>query len=87
MGPAALLSMDKAEIEELRKALRRAMQRRVDAGLVPNAGQWVPRSILENAVRKERARARVHALELLLLYIGVALISLFLLVIVWYLSS
>jgi len=86
MGPAALLSMEKSEIAELRKALRRAMQRRVDAGLVPNAGQWVPRSILENEIRKERARAHVHTLELLLLYAGVALISLFLLGILWYLS-
>lgn len=65
--------------------MRDAMQRRINAGLVPNAGQWVERSVLEQEIRRERARARVGALELLLLCAGSAIVSLWLLGIVWYL--
>jgi len=75
------------DIDQTKKALREAMRRRVHAGLVPYAGQWVTRSVLEQEARRERGKARVGALELLLLYAGAAIVSLWLLGIVRYLSS
>lgn len=85
-GTASQSSMERTEIGQTRKALREAMQRRIDAGLLPNAGRWVERSVLEKEIRRQRAKARVHAFELLLLYAASAIVSLFLLAVFWYLS-
>lgn len=73
------------EFAEIKKSLHLAMQRRIEADLVPDAGQWVARPVLENKLRQERAKARVRALELLLLYVGSAFISLLMLGLFWYL--
>jgi hypothetical protein len=73
------------EIAEIRESLRRAMRNRIGSDLVPYGGQWVARSFLENKLRQERANARVHALELLILYVGSAFISLLMIGIFWYL--
>lgn len=74
------------DVVEIRKSLRRAMQRRMEANLVPDEGRWVTRPVLEDRLRKERRQARVRALELLLLYVGCALISLWMLGVFWWLS-
>lgn len=73
------------EVVEIRKSLRRAMQRRIDANLAPIDGKWVTRPVLEDRMRQERGKARVHALELLILYLGGALISLVMLSVFWWL--
>lgn len=71
--------------EEIKGLLRREMQRRMEANLVPDAGQWVPRAALENKLREERRAARTRALELLMLYVGSTAISLWLIALYWYL--
>jgi len=49
-------------------ALRRAMQARVDSGLLPYDGRWVMLPEMQQGIIDERKRARVHAIELVLLY-------------------
>jgi len=73
------------EVVEIRKSLRQAMQRRIEANLVPVEGQWVARPVLEARLREERGKARVRALELLVLQLGGALMSLTMLGVFWWL--
>lgn len=55
-------------ITATREALHRAMRSRVDSGLLPYDGRWVPLSDVKEEVARERKRARIHAIELILLY-------------------
>jgi len=64
------------DLVKIRQGLRKAMQRRIDANLAPVEGQWVTRAVLEDRRRMERRKARVCAVELLLFYLGCAVISL-----------
>jgi hypothetical protein len=73
------------EIAVIKRSLRRAMQKRIEAGLVPDTGRWVARSVLDAKIRENRVKARVHALELMLLYLAFPLISLIVFGTFWYL--
>lgn len=64
-----------AEIAGLRARVRREMEQRVQSNLFPYEGQWLTRKQLEDEQRRERRRAWVHAVELLLLYAAIAGIS------------
>jgi len=55
-------------ITATREALHRAMRSRLDSGLLPYDGRWVPLSDVKEEVARERKRARIHAIELILLY-------------------
>lgn len=55
-------------ITATKDALRRAMRSRLDSGLLPYDGRWVPLSDVKEEVARERKRARIHAIELILLY-------------------
>ncbi|HET9578641.1 MAG TPA: hypothetical protein VFP44_12485 [Usitatibacter sp.] len=56
-----------AEIASVRSLARREMDQRLRQNLFPYEGRWLAREALEEALRDERRRARVHAIELLLL--------------------
>jgi len=73
------------EITELKESLRQAMRRRIETDLVPYEGQWVARSVREAKLHEDRAKARIRALELLLLYLGSAFVSLSLIGVTWFL--
>lgn len=78
--------MSRKEIAAIKESLRRAMRKRIESDLLPYAGQWVARSVLEERLRDDRMKARVRALELLLLYVLATAVSLLMISLVWYLA-
>ena len=44
------------------------MKARIESGLLPYDGRWVTLAEVEEGLRQERRRARVHAIELAFLY-------------------
>lgn len=64
-------------------SLRRAMSARLDSGLLPYEGRWVPLSDVEEGVARERRQAWIHAFELLLLYGAGFFTSVVILALMW----
>lgn len=56
------------QIVAIMGALRRAMQTRLDSGLLPYDGRWVTLPEMQQELLDYRKRSRVHAIELVLLY-------------------
>lgn len=64
-------------------SLRRSMKARLDSGLFPYGGRWVPLAEVRQAVLAERRRAWVHAVELILLYGLNAVVCIAIIGLVW----
>ncbi len=62
------LGIARKQIAAVMAALRRVMQARLDSGLLPYDGRWVMLSEIQQGIIDERKRARVHVIELVLLY-------------------
>lgn len=76
MERAERAEIDRRELGAYMRSLRRAMKERIDAGLLPYQGRWVPLAEVQAGIARERRRAWVHAFELLLLYGVMAIVSL-----------
>lgn len=59
------------------------MLKRREANLLPYEGQWLPPSEVEARLRRERRVSWIRALELTLLYLGLAFVSFLILVVLW----
>jgi len=64
-------------------SLRQAMRARLGSGLLPFDGRWVTPAEVEQGIRQERRRARVHAIELILLFCASSFVSLILIALTW----
>lgn len=60
--------VDRRQITAITASLRLAMRARLDSGLLPYDGRWVPLSEVQEGIARERQRAWIHAFELILLY-------------------
>lgn len=60
--------VDGRQITAVMASLRRAMKTRLDSGLLPHDGRWVPLSEVQEEIARERRRAWIHVIELILLY-------------------
>jgi hypothetical protein len=63
------------EIASLRGLLRREMEQRIEAHLLPYEGRWLTREQVEAKLGGERRRARTQAIELLVLFALLAGVS------------
>lgn len=55
------------QLQTLREGIRLAMARRLESGLVPYQGQWLPRAEAEARLRAERRKAWLQLIQLILL--------------------
>jgi hypothetical protein len=74
--------VDGKQIAVVMERLRKAMRRRLDSGLLPYDGRWVTLTEMQQGMLDERKRARVHAIELVLLYGLFAIASFFIIALV-----
>lgn len=65
---AKQLEIDRGHVAAVMADLRRAMQTRIDSGLVPVDGRWLTPSEAQKEVLDSHRRSRIHALELVLLF-------------------
>jgi hypothetical protein len=77
--------IDRKELAAFVASLRRLMRARADAGLLAYDGQWLPLAEVEQGIARERRRAWVHVVELILLYGVLTVVSLAFIVLVLYL--
>ena len=59
------------------------MSARLDSGLLPYEGRWVPLSEVKEGVARERKRAWIHAFELILLCGAGFIASVVILALIW----
>lgn len=60
--------VDGRQITAVMASLRRAMRTRLDSGLLPYDGRWIPLSEVQEEIARKRKRAWIHVFELILLY-------------------
>ena len=75
--------VDRQQIAAVMASLRLQMKSRLDAGLLPYDGRWVPLADVQEGIVQEHKRARVHAVELILLYCLILTASLLVVALVW----
>ena len=75
--------VDRKLVSAVMASLRQAMKARLDSGLLPYDGRWVTPVEVQQGILHERRRARVHAIELILLYCVISFASLILIALVW----
>jgi hypothetical protein len=75
--------VDRKQATAVMAALRRAMKSRLDSGLLPYDGKWVPLSAVQEGIAQERKRAWIHAIELILLYCLNTVLSGLIIALVW----
>lgn len=78
-------TIDRQQLAAFVASLRNAMQLRVEQGLLPYDGRWMPAAEVQKAITRERRRAWMHAFELLLLYGALTSVSLVLIGLALYL--
>ena len=86
MERSELPVVDRKQVAAVMASLRQAMRARLGSGLVPYDGRWVTPAEVEQGIRQERRRARVHAIELILLFCASAFVSLILIGLTWVLG-
>ena len=77
--------IDRQELAAFVAPLRNTMKLRVEQGLLPYEGRWMPLAEVQKAIARERRRAWVHAFELLLFYGALMVVSLALILLALYL--
>jgi hypothetical protein len=71
---------------QIKARIRQSMLSRIEQGMHPYGGQWLPADELEKSIKKEKKTGRTRGFELLFLNFIFALISLLLIVIVLFLA-
>lgn len=62
------LEVDRKQITAVMASLRREMASRLDSGLLPYEGRWVPLSDVQAGLARKRKQAWIHAIELVLFF-------------------
>jgi hypothetical protein len=75
--------VDRKQVAAVMASLRQEMSARLGSGLLPYDGRWVTPAEVEQGILQERRRARVHAIELILLYCASSFVSLILVALTW----
>ena len=65
------------EARRLSEQLRRVMAQRLAQGLVPHGGRWLDAASVDRELQRERRRARVVLVEVLLLLLVLGFLSYF----------
>lgn len=63
------------DVAMLRQRITQIMKGRLDAGLLPYAGEWLSLSAIEERVSAARKKSRIKLFELFLLYLFLTLVS------------
>ena len=71
---------------QIKERIRQSMLSRIEQGMYPYGGQWLPADEIKKSIKQERKAGRTRAFELLFLNFIFALISLLLIVIVLFLA-
>lgn len=75
--------VNRDEALAIKRALREVMNGRVESGMLPYGGQWISAAEFESKLAGERGRARVHAFELIGLFVVLGLVSISLILLLW----